>query len=61
VVLVAAEVMVAADLVPLLLELGARDALRLDSGGSTTLYADGRVFNRVSEREVVNAIVLRLP
>ncbi len=61
VVLVAAEAMVAADLVPLLLELGARDALRLDSGGSTTLYADGRVFNRRSEREVVNAIVLRLP
>jgi len=61
VVLVAAEVMVAADLIPLLLELGARDALRLDSGGSTTLYADGRVFNRVSERAVVNAIVLRLP
>ncbi|QRN80266.1 MAG: phosphodiester glycosidase family protein [Nocardiopsis sp. BM-2018] len=61
VVLVAAEAMVAADLVPLLLELGARDALRLDSGGSTTLYADGRVFNRRSEREVVNAIVLRMP
>jgi hypothetical protein len=61
VVLVAAEVMVAADLVPVLLELGVRDALRLDSGGSTTLYADGRVFNRVSERAVVNAIVLRLP
>jgi len=61
VVMVAAESMVASDLVPLLQELGVRDALRLDSGGSTTLYADGRVFNRISEREVVNAIVLRLP
>ena len=59
--LVAAESMVAADLVPLLQALGVRDALRLDSGGSTTLYADGRVLNRRSEREVVTAIVLRLP
>lgn len=60
-VLVAAESMVAADLVPLLQALDVRDALRLDSGGSTTLYADGRVLNRRSEREVVTAIVLRLP
>ena len=61
VVLVAAEAMVAADLVPLLQRLGVRDALRLDSGGSTTLYAAGQVVNRRSEREVVNAIVLRVP
>ncbi len=61
VVLVAAESMVASDLVPLMQRLGARDAMRLDSGGSTTLYADGRVWNRRSEREVVSAIVLRVP
>ena len=61
VVLVAAEAMVAADLVPLLQQLGVRDALRLDSGGSTTLFAAGNVVNRRSERAVVNAIVLRVP
>lgn len=57
VLLVAAEAMVAADLVPLFLDLGAVDAMRLDSGGSTTLVADGRVLNRMTERAVVNAIV----
>ena len=57
VLLVAAEAMVAGDLVPLLLDLGAVDAMRLDSGGSTTLVADGRVLNRLTERAVANAIV----
>ena len=57
VLLVAAEAMVAGDLVGLMLALGAEDAMRLDSGGSTTLVADGRVLNRTSERAVVNAIV----
>jgi len=57
VLLVAAEAMVAADLVPLMLDLGAVDAMRLDSGGSTTLVADGRVLNRMTERAVANAIV----
>lgn len=57
VLLVAAETMVAADLVPLMLALGAEDAMRLDSGGSATLVADGRVLNRTRERAVVNAIV----
>jgi hypothetical protein len=59
VLLVAVEAMNAADLVPLLLRLGAVDAMRLDSGGSTTLVADGRVLNRRTERAVVNAIVWR--
>jgi hypothetical protein len=59
VLLVAVEAMVAADLVPLLLRLGAVDAMRLDSGGSTTLVAAGRVLNRRTERAVVNAIVWR--
>jgi hypothetical protein len=58
VLLVAAETMIASDLVPLMLSLGAVDAMRLDSGGSTTLVAEGRVLNRTSERSVVNAIVL---
>jgi hypothetical protein len=59
VLLVAAEAMVARDLIELFQRLGARDALRLDSGGSTTLVAGGRVLNRRSEREVVSAIVWR--
>jgi hypothetical protein len=59
VLLVAVEAMTAADLVPLLQRLGAVDAMRLDSGGSTTLVADGRVLNRRTERAVVNAIVWR--
>jgi exopolysaccharide biosynthesis protein len=59
VLLVAAEAMVAVDLVALFQRLGAVDALRLDSGGSTTLMAGGRVLNRRSERDVVSAIVWR--
>jgi uncharacterized protein YigE (DUF2233 family) len=60
VLLVAAEAMVAGDLVALFQALDARDAMRLDSGGSTTLVADGRVLNRRTERAVANAIVWRL-
>lgn len=59
VLLVAAEAMVAGDLVGLFERLGARDAMRLDSGGSTTLVAGGQVLNRRTERAVVNAIVWR--
>jgi uncharacterized protein YigE (DUF2233 family) len=59
VLLVAAEAMVASDLVALFVALDARDAMRLDSGGSTTLVADGRVLNRRTERSVANAIVWR--
>ena len=57
VLLVAADNMIAEDLIPLFTELGASEAARLDSGGSTTLYADGQVLNRLREREVVSAIV----
>ena len=57
VLLVAADNMIAEDLIPLFVSLGASDAMRLDSGGSTTLYADGEVLNRLREREVVSAIV----
>jgi hypothetical protein len=59
VLLVAAESMIAVDLVALFERLGAQDALRLDSGGSTTLMAGGRTLNRRSERDVVTAIVWR--
>jgi len=58
VLLVAAETMTAADLIPLFLSLEAVDAMRLDSGGSTTLVAAGRSLNRTSERAVANAIAL---
>ena len=57
VLLVAADNMIAEDLIPLFTQLGASEAARLDSGGSTTLYANGEVLNRVREREVVSAII----
>lgn len=59
VLLVVAQSMRASDLVPLFLSLGARDAMRLDSGSSTTLVADGKPLNRSFERKVVSAIVVR--
>jgi len=55
--LVVAETMKAEELVYLFMTLGASDAMRLDSGSSTTLVVDGRVVNRGSERRVVSAIV----
>ena len=59
VLLVVAERMRAKDLVPLFLQLGARAAMRLDSGSSATLVADGKAVNRSFERKVVSAIVVR--
>ncbi len=59
VLLVVAESMKASDLVPLFLSLGAKDAMRLDSGSSATLVADGKALNRHFERRVVSAIVVR--
>lgn len=61
VLLVVAEAMRAADMVPLFLSLGARSAMRLDSGSSATLFADGTVLNRRFERKVVSAIVVVPP
>src|SRR5690554_3412067 len=55
--LVVAETMRANDLVGLFLALGASDAMRLDSGSSTTLVVGGEVVNRRTERRVVSAIV----
>lgn len=34
-----------------LLELGAKDALNLDGGGSTTMFLDGNVVNKPSDKE----------
>jgi hypothetical protein len=58
VLLVTADNMVASDLVPLFLSLGADRAMRLDSGSSTSLYVGGSIVNRkTSERRVVTAII----
>jgi len=52
------------DLAKLLLELGATDAMNLDGGGSTTMFVDGKVVNKPSdkegERKVSDAILLTL-
>ncbi len=55
--LVVAETMRANDLIGLFLALGASDAMRLDSGSSTTLVVGGQAVNRRTERRVVSAIV----
>lgn len=39
------------DLAKLLLELGATDAINLDGGGSTTMFLDGKVVNKPSDKE----------
>ncbi|MEX2501264.1 MAG: phosphodiester glycosidase family protein [Trueperaceae bacterium] len=57
VLFVVGERMVAEDLVDLFVELGARDALRMDRGSSSTLVADGRQVNRLLARQVESAIV----
>ena len=40
-----------ADLASLLLELGAVDAMNLDGGGSTTMFLDGKIVNKPSDKE----------
>jgi len=39
------------DLAAMLLEFGAVQAINLDGGGSTTMYVDGRVVNKPSDKE----------
>ena len=39
------------ELAELLLELGATDAMNLDGGGSTTMFLDGKVMNKPSDKE----------
>ncbi|MCB1025455.1 MAG: phosphodiester glycosidase family protein [Acidobacteria bacterium] len=50
------------DLAKLLLEFGATDAMNLDGGGSTTMFLDGKVVNKPSdktgERKVSDAILV---
>ena len=57
ILLVVAETMRADELIDLFQSLGAADAMRLDSGSSTTLVIDGDAVNRSSQRRVVSAIV----
>ncbi len=49
------------ELASTMIKLGARDAMNLDGGGSTTLVADGRLLNAPSdgaERRVSNALLV---
>ncbi|HEX8250083.1 MAG TPA: phosphodiester glycosidase family protein [Pyrinomonadaceae bacterium] len=39
------------ELAAFLLELGAQDAMNLDGGGSTTMFLDGKVVNKPSDKE----------
>lgn len=39
------------DLAAFLLEMGATDAINLDGGGSTTMFVDGKVVNKPSDKE----------
>ncbi len=39
------------NLAEILLELGATDAVNLDGGGSTTMFLDGKVVNKPSDKE----------
>ncbi len=52
------------DLAEYLLSLGATDAMNLDGGGSTTMFVDGKVVNKPSdkdgERKVSDAIIVTL-
>ena len=59
VLFVTATNMTARELVPLFLSLGATDALQMDSGGSSTLYAAGQTLNRpaFTQRKISTAIV----
>jgi hypothetical protein len=54
---IAAENMTAKDLIPLLQSLNVKDAMRLDSGSSTSLVIDGKLINRRFERPITSAIV----
>ncbi|HXH69922.1 MAG TPA: phosphodiester glycosidase family protein [Pyrinomonadaceae bacterium] len=44
------------DLAAFLLGLGATDAMNLDGGGSTTMFLDGKVVNRPSDKEGERAV-----
>ncbi len=44
------------DLAAFLLELGATDAMNLDGGGSTTMFLDGKIINKPSDKEGERAV-----
>ena len=44
------------ELAALLLELGATDAMNLDGGGSTTMFLDGKIVNKPSDKEGERAV-----
>lgn len=44
------------DLAAFLLEMGATDAMNLDGGGSTTMFLDGKIVNKPSDREGERAV-----
>jgi exopolysaccharide biosynthesis protein len=52
------------ELAEMLLEMGATDAMNLDGGGSTTMFLDGKVVNKPSDKEgerpVSDAILVTL-
>lgn len=54
---IVAETMTAKDLIPLLESLQVKDAMRLDSGSSSSLWANKLLLNRTSERSITSAIV----
>jgi exopolysaccharide biosynthesis protein len=39
------------DLAAFLIEMGATDAMNLDGGGSTTMFLDGKIVNKPSDKE----------
>ena len=59
VILLVADKMRAAELIPVLQELGAKDAMRLDSGSSAALYLDGKLLNTFNGRKIVTALIFR--
>ncbi|MDQ4121609.1 MAG: phosphodiester glycosidase family protein [Acidobacteriota bacterium] len=52
------------ELAEMLLEMGATDAMNLDGGGSTTMFLDGKIVNKPSDKEgerpVSDAILVTL-
>jgi len=48
-----------AELAELLIELGAKEAMNLDGGGSSSMVINGKKMNSGGERAVSNAIVIR--
>ncbi len=54
---IVAQTLNVSDLFELLAFLGVQDAMRLDSGSSTTLWLDGQLVNRSNQRRVTSALV----